>query len=77
MVMSRYQNAERNHNLLNANKPLENVANLKYFGTTITNQYCIQEEIMSTLNWEFLLPCSSESFVFPSPLGFHKNRKVS
>jgi len=66
MVISRHQNAGKNHNLLIANKSFENMAEL---GTTATNQDCIQEEIKRGLHSEecFLHFCS-ESCVFPSPL---------
>jgi hypothetical protein len=38
-LMSRYQNAEQNRT--------SNVAKLKYFGTAVTNQICIHEDIKS------------------------------
>jgi len=47
MVMSRHQNTGENHNLTTANKSFENLAKVKYMGTTSN---CIHEEIKSRLN---------------------------
>jgi uncharacterized protein YfaP (DUF2135 family) len=50
MFMSRHQNSRQNHNINTANTSLENVAKLKYLGTTETDINCIREETESTLN---------------------------
>jgi hypothetical protein len=50
MLQSCHQNAGQNHDINTANKPSENVAQLKYLGTTVTNQNLIQEEIKRRLN---------------------------
>jgi hypothetical protein len=49
MVTSRDQKAGHNHNIKIDNKSFESVEELKYFGTTLTDQNIIQEEIMSRL----------------------------
>jgi hypothetical protein len=45
MVMSRDQNAGRNHNVKIDDRFLEMVEEFKYLGTSLTNQNSIQEEI--------------------------------
>ena len=45
MVMSRDQNARRRHNVKIDCNSSENVEHIKYFGTTVTNQNSVQEEI--------------------------------
>jgi hypothetical protein len=50
MLLSRHQNAGQNHCILIVNRSFENVAQVKYLGTTITNQNLIQEEIKGRLN---------------------------
>jgi hypothetical protein len=47
MFMSRHQNAGQNHNI--KIRSFENVAQCKHFGTTVTNQNLIQEEIKRRL----------------------------
>ena len=49
LVMSRDQNAGRNHSVRIDNSTLERVEEFKYLGTTLTNQNSVQEEIKSRL----------------------------
>ena len=49
MTVSRDQNAGRIHSMKMDNSPIERVEELKYLGTTLTNQNSIQEEIKSRL----------------------------
>jgi hypothetical protein len=50
MLLSRHQNAGQNHDIKIGNRSFENVAHLRYLGTTMTNQNLIQEEIKRRLN---------------------------
>jgi len=50
MVMSRDQNAERNHSIKISNSIFEVVEEFKYLGETLTNQNSVQKEIKSRLN---------------------------
>jgi hypothetical protein len=64
-VMSCHQNAGHNHNFLVADNLFENVAELKYLGTAVTNQNYIHKEIEEKIKFkECLVAFSSESFVF-------------
>ena len=45
MVMSRDRNAGRGHSVKTDNRSIERVEELKYLGTTLTDQNSIQEEI--------------------------------
>ena len=49
-IMSRDKNAGRSHNMNIDNSSFECVERVKYSGTTLTKQNCIQEEIKSRLN---------------------------
>jgi hypothetical protein len=50
MLLSRHQNAGQNHDMKTANICIENVAQFRYLGTTMTDQNLIQEEIKMRLN---------------------------
>jgi hypothetical protein len=45
MLLSCHQNAGQNWDINIANRALENISEFKYFGTTVTNQNLIEEEI--------------------------------
>jgi hypothetical protein len=49
-LVSSCQKSGRRHSIKIANKSLESVANLKYLGTALTDQNCMNEEINSRLN---------------------------
>ena len=49
MVMSRDQNAGRNHSVIINNSTFERMEEFKYLGTTLTHQNFIPEEIKSRL----------------------------
>jgi hypothetical protein len=50
MLLSRHPNAGKNNTVKIANRYFENVAQFKYLGTTVLNQYLIQEKIKRRLN---------------------------
>jgi hypothetical protein len=50
MLLSRHQNAGQNYGIKIAKRCFENVAKLRYLGTSIKNQNLIQEEIKRRLN---------------------------
>jgi hypothetical protein len=49
-MLSRHQNVDQNRDKKITNRSFENVSQLKYLGTTVTNQNMIQEEVKRTLN---------------------------
>jgi hypothetical protein len=65
MLMSRSQMVGQMLNIKIANKSFEYVARFKYFGTTLTDQNHMQEEIRSRQIRGTLLPFSSEFSVLP------------
>jgi hypothetical protein len=50
MLMSRCNNEGQKYSIKTANMSLEDVAKFKYFGTTLTDQNCMNEEIKNRLN---------------------------
>jgi hypothetical protein len=50
MLLSRHENAGQNYNIQRVNRCFENVAQLKYLGTTVINQNLVQEEIKRRSN---------------------------
>jgi hypothetical protein len=50
MLLSCHQNVGRNPEIKIGNRSFENVSELKYLGTTVTNQNLIQEEIYMSLS---------------------------
>jgi hypothetical protein len=50
MLLSHHQNAGQNWDTKIANRLFENMSQFKYFGTTVTKQNLIQEEIKWRLN---------------------------
>jgi hypothetical protein len=50
MLLSRQRNAGQYHNIKIRDRSFENVAQLKYLGTTVKNQNLIGEEIKRRLN---------------------------
>jgi hypothetical protein len=45
MLLSYHQNAGQNNDIKTANRSFENVAELKYFGTIVTNKNSIHKKI--------------------------------
>jgi hypothetical protein len=50
MLMSCSRNTGQRHSIKIVNRSYEDVAKFKYFGTTLTDQICMHEEIKSRLN---------------------------
>jgi hypothetical protein len=74
MVKSRDQNAGRSHNIKIDNSSSGSVEEFKYFGTTLTNQNCIQEEIKSRLKLGTACRHSVQNIL--SSISLFKNLKI-
>jgi hypothetical protein len=61
--MSCHQTAEQNHNINAVNKSLKNVANLKHLVMTVTNKYCIHEELRVQQIWGILAAMQFTAFL--------------
>jgi hypothetical protein len=44
-LLSRHHNAKKNYDMKIANRSFENVAQFRYLGMTVTNQYSVQKEV--------------------------------
>jgi hypothetical protein len=51
MLLSRHQNVGQDRDIKIANRSFENVSQVKYLGTTVTNQHLIQEKIKRRSNF--------------------------
>ena len=65
MIVSQDQNAGRSHDIKIDNSSSERVDELKYLGTTLTNQNSIQEEIKSRLELGMLAIIRCRIFFLP------------
>jgi predicted AlkP superfamily phosphohydrolase/phosphomutase len=75
MVMSRDQNAGRNHIIRIDNKSFEKVEQFKYLGTSLTHQNSIKEEIKCRHKPENACYLSVQNFLSSSVLS--KNLKIN
>jgi hypothetical protein len=71
--VSHRQNVGQTHTLLIANESFENVEEFKYLGTAVTNENCIREKTIVTLNSGNACYNSFQSFM--SSLLLPKNLK--
>jgi hypothetical protein len=62
MLLSHHQNAGQNRDIIVGNRLSEIVSQFKYFGTTVTNQNLLQEEIKRTWNSDMLATIQSRTF---------------
>jgi hypothetical protein len=68
ILMFRHQTAGQGHYIKRANKSFSNVAMFRYYGTMVTDQNCIHEEIKSRLNLGNA--CNHQFRIFSSGLLF-------
>jgi hypothetical protein len=74
MLLSCHQNAGQKHGIKAANRSFENVAQLRYLGTTATDLNLIQEEIKRRLNSGNAIYCSIQKLMSSRLLS--KNVKI-
>jgi len=65
MVISRDQNAGRNHSINTDNSSFERVEEFKYLGTTLKNRNSIQEEIKADFSRGMLAIIRCRIFCLP------------
>jgi len=76
MVMSRDQNAGRSYSIKIDNSYFERVEEFKYFGTTLTNQHSIQEEMKSSLKLGGACYHSVQNLLSSILISKHINSKI-
>jgi hypothetical protein len=76
MLRSHCQKAGERHSIKIANRSFEDVTEVKYLGTTLTDQNCTYEEIKSTLNLGNALIFTSDSLVIPLLSGNVKVKNI-
>jgi hypothetical protein len=65
MIMSRHPNLGQNQNVRIANETLEKLPKFEHFGTILTSQYDIHDEIWSGLNSGNVSSYSAQNFCLP------------
>jgi hypothetical protein len=71
MVMCGEQTAGLGHTMEVDNSSIERVEEIKYLGTTLTDQNCVQEEIRKCV-----LPLGAEHFVFQFAIQKFKDQDI-
>jgi hypothetical protein len=74
-MLSLHQNAGKNRDIKSENKSFENMSQLKYFRTTVTDTNLLQEEIKRTLNFGNACYHPTQNFLSSSLLS--KNVKIT
>jgi hypothetical protein len=73
MLLSRHQNVGQNRDIKIAKRTFENVSQVKYLWTTVTNQNLCRSKIRQIEFWHCLLPFDPVPSVFSSAVEKHKN----
>jgi hypothetical protein len=76
MLLSRHQNAGQKHEIKVVNRCIENTAQFRYLGTTITKQNLIQEEIKRRLNSGNACYHSVQNLLSTRLLSKNKNQNI-